>query len=101
MLHIMMLPLRRYADFRGRSGREEFWLLMIAPILLHSLCILIPALAATVRRLHDMDRSGWNIFIGLIPLVGSIFLLLWHATPGTRGPNRYGPAPQADGAAAA
>lgn len=137
MLHWMLMPLRRYADFSGRSGREEFWLFMlfnyilgmiygaavgvvilllylmdmsendmlnvcyilIVPALLYSLYLIIPSLAVAVRRLHDTGRSGWNILLGLIPLVGSIILLLWYATPGNRGPNRFGPDPLADAAA--
>jgi uncharacterized membrane protein YhaH (DUF805 family) len=138
MLQIMLTPLRRYADFHGRSGREEFWLFMLfnyilamaysaavgllfllfalmdmdesdmigalfilfIPYALYSLYLFVPALAVTVRRLHDTDRSGWSILLGLIPLIGSIFLLLWYATPGTRGANRFGAPPPSDAAQA-
>lgn len=134
MLQIMLTPLRRYADFQGRAGREEFWLFMLfnyivvlaysaalglifllfaimdmresdmfdaltfllIPWGLYSLYLFIPALAVTVRRLHDTDRSGWHILIGIIPLIGSIFLMLWYATRGTPGPNRYGAPPPSD-----
>lgn len=134
MLQIMLTPLRRYADFQGRAGREEFWLFMLfnyilamaysaalgllfllfaimdmsesdmfdaltfllIPWGLYSLYLFIPALAVTVRRLHDTDRSGWHILLGIIPLIGSIFLMLWYATRGTSGPNRYGAPPSSD-----
>ena len=134
MLQIMLTPLRRYADFHGRSGREEFWLFMLfnyilamaysaavglifllfalmdmsesdmisaltfllIPWGLYSLYLFLPALAVTVRRLHDTDRSGWHILLGVIPLIGSIFLMLWYATRGTSGPNRYGAPPPSD-----
>lgn len=51
-----------------------------------SLLTLVPSLAVTVRRLHDIDRSGWWILIGLIPFVGWIILIVWNAS----APNRYG-----------
>lgn len=54
----------------------------------------IPSLAVTVRRLHDLDKSGWTILFGLIPLVGGIILLVFYCTEGTRGPNRFGPDPK-------
>jgi uncharacterized membrane protein YhaH (DUF805 family) len=58
------------------------------------LAILIPSLAVTVRRLHDIDRSGWWIFINLIPLIGAIVLLVFAVSEGTPGNNRYGPNPK-------
>jgi uncharacterized membrane protein YhaH (DUF805 family) len=48
----------------------------------------------TVRRLHDIDRSGWWIFINLIPLIGAIVLLVFALSEGTPGNNRYGPSPK-------
>ena len=133
MLQWMLMPFRRYAEFSGRSGREEFWMFILfnhllamvytaafgivflllfavdlsetelvtacfvlfVPYMIYSFYVFLPALAVTVRRLHDIDKSGWNILWGVIPLVGAFFLLLWHATPGTRGPNRFGPDPLA------
>jgi len=62
-----------------------------------SLVNLIPGIALGVRRLHDIDKSGWWLLIGLIPLVGAIILLVWFATRGTAGPNRFGPDPLAGG----
>lgn len=61
---------------------------------LYSLAVLIPSLAVTVRRLHDTDRSGWWVLIALIPLVGSIVLLVFTCLEGTRGPNAYGADPK-------
>ena len=52
-----------------------------------------PLLATLVRRLHDTDRSGWWILLGLVPLIGIIVLIVWYATEGTRGDNRFGPIP--------
>lgn len=58
---------------------------------LWSLANLLPAIAVAVRRLHDIDKSGWWLFIVLIPLVGWIFLIVWYCTKGTLGANRFGP----------
>lgn len=60
---------------------------------LWSLANLLPGLAVAVRRLHDIDRSGWWLLIGLIPLVGWIILIVWYCQQGTPGANRFGPAP--------
>ena len=57
------------------------------------LITVIPNLSVTVRRLHDVDKSGWFILLGLIPLVG-FYLLYLYCQPGTAGPNRFGPDPK-------
>ncbi|MDF2978288.1 MAG: rane protein [Actinomycetospora sp.] len=61
---------------------------------LYSLAVLIPSLAVAVRRLHDTDRTGWWILIGLVPIVGGIVLLVFYCIAGTPGPNQYGPDPK-------
>ena len=61
--------------------------------LVWALITLIPNLSVTVRRLHDVDKSGWFILLGLIPLVG-LYLLYLYCQPGTPGPNRFGPDPK-------
>ena len=76
---------------------EEFspigWVLLGLAVLWW-LVTLIPNLAVAIRRLHDTDKSGWMIFLGLIPLVGGIILLVFMFMEGTRGPNRFGPDPK-------
>ncbi|MAC81878.1 MAG: DUF805 domain-containing protein [Rhodobacteraceae bacterium] len=72
----------RKTDFAPLSG--IVWLLTV-----------LPSLAVTVRRLHDTDRRGWWILIGLIPLIGVIVLIVWYATKGTAGANRFGEDPLA------
>ncbi|WP_402469962.1 DUF805 domain-containing protein [Isoptericola aurantiacus] len=62
-------------------------------ILLLWLVLVVPNIAVTVRRLHDTDRSGFWWFIGFVPLVGWIILLVLMVLEGTQGPNRYGPDP--------
>jgi uncharacterized membrane protein YhaH (DUF805 family) len=112
--------LKKYAVFSGRARRMEYWYfvlfnIIVATVLalidtllgtttgvssfgilsgLYSLAVLIPTLAVTVRRLHDIDRTGWWILINLIPLIGTIVLLVFALTPGTPGSNRYGPDPK-------
>ena len=137
MLTWGLLPLRRYAEFSGRSRRKEFWMFVLfnyavglvygallgilmlllyftdmsedmmltifvislVPWLIYSLWLMIPGLAVTVRRLHDLDKSGWNLLWSLIPVAGAIMLIIWYASEGTRGPNRFGPDPVAGDAA--
>ncbi|GEO87539.1 hypothetical protein GCM10007920_23980 [Ciceribacter naphthalenivorans] len=101
---------RRYFDFAGRSSRSDFWLftltlmiiMLIALVIdsaIESLGVLaalvyavhvIPSVSITVRRLHDINRSGWWVWIGLVPLVGPIVLLVFACTAATDAPNRFG-----------
>ena len=117
----MVTPLRKYASFEGRARRREYWwfalfvilvvtLLAVADIILlgvdefavygggplvglGSLALFLPNLAVAVRRLHDHDRSGWYILLGLVPFIGAIILLYWYVTRGTIGNNRFGSDP--------
>lgn len=110
--------MRRYVDFRGRSTPAQFWLFVLIFSVLVVLAIIldvavlgadpdkvlpltaivavshyIPALAVTVRRLHDSDHSGWLVLVGLIPLIGQIALLVFTFLGSTQGPNKFGPYP--------
>ena len=82
--------------FRATSGGGSFYAANSLGLLsgLYSLAVLLPAIAVAVRRLHDTDRSGWWILIGLIPIIGGIILLVFYVLEGTRGPNRFGPDPK-------
>ena len=112
--------LKKYAVFSGRSRRAEYWYFVLFNLIvlivlelidallgtysfvqgvgllsgIYSLAVIIPSLAVTVRRLHDIDRTGWWILINLIPLVGTIVLLVFAVTDGTPGNNRYGANPK-------
>ncbi len=112
--------LENYANFNGRARRSEYWYYTLAnlifaiaamvldnvsglafenigygPIyLLYGLAVLVPGLAVAVRRLHDVNKSGWFLFIALIPLVGTIWLLVLLCTEGTQGSNQYGEDPK-------
>ncbi len=61
---------------------------------LYSLAVLVPSIAVTVRRLHDTGRSGWWILIGLIPIVGTIILIVFLVQDSKPGSNEYGPNPK-------
>ena len=74
------------------TGQEAFAPEAGQPLqLLFNLATLLPTLAVTVRRLHDTDRSGWWILLGLIPIIGNLILLWWYIQAGTEGDNEFGP----------
>ena len=54
-----------------------------------SVIIALVSLSLSVRRLHDTGKSGYWWFIGLIPIIGAIVLIVFYCTPGTPGPNKY------------
>lgn len=62
---------------------------IVAPVLF-TLVFFLPALAVSIRRLHDGDRSGWNYLWSFVPVLGPILLLVWWCRRGTPGANRYG-----------
>ena len=92
-----------YADFSGRARRKEYWYMFLwnmifscVPIinLIWWLVVLIPNWAQKVRRLHDTGRSGWWLFLYLIPLVGSIIIFVWTVSDSDPYKNEYGPSPK-------
>jgi len=106
--------LKKYAEFNGRARRKEFWFFtlfnMIAYVILgvidtvtgigvltlvYSLGVLVPGLAVGARRLHDTGRSGWWLLIALIPLIGTIVLIVFFVLDSDPGDNAYGPNPKA------
>lgn len=105
--------IKNYCNFSGRARRREYWMFVlisavIAFVLgiideivgiklftsLYSLFILIPELSLTFRRLHDIDKSAWWLFIAFVPIVGAIILFVFSVKPGTVGTNRYGDDPR-------
>ena len=70
-----------------------FFLMMLA--------LLIPSLAVSIRRLHDTNRTGWWLLLGIIPFLGALVLLIFYLLDGTPGPNKYGPDPKGRVSAAA
>ncbi|WP_240646542.1 DUF805 domain-containing protein [Chitinophaga rhizosphaerae] len=109
MIKHVTAALQKFADFKGRATRPEFWYFFLFNLIVTwgvyfilamvmgeiaasmvqmivSLALLIPYLAVAVRRMHDLGKSGWFI---LIP----IYNLILFATEGEKGDNEYGPDP--------
>ena len=108
----------KYLLFNGRASRKEFWavilfsvlisfalqllytlgfaisdnlgLLLALPFVIFSLGMVIPQLAVSVRRLHDADKSGWWLLLGLIPIFGTIALIMLFSLASSEGDNRFG-----------
>jgi uncharacterized membrane protein YhaH (DUF805 family) len=106
-----------YATFTGRAARSEYWYWVLFALLvaiaagildgaifadvgmgpigaIASLALFLPGISVAVRRLHDLDRTGWWILIG-VTVIGIILLIVWDCMKGTAGANRYGPDPLA------
>ncbi len=112
--------LKEYTNFNGRARRKEYWMFTLFNILfglgamvldnllgtsnptsgygiiygVYTLVVLIPGLAVAVRRLHDVGKSGWMLLIGLIPLIGAIWLLVLMVKDSDSGENQYGENPK-------
>ncbi|MEL6724290.1 MAG: DUF805 domain-containing protein [Pseudomonadota bacterium] len=83
------------------TGLNAIGLLLSGIMFLFGLAVLIPGIALSVRRFHDLGQTGWLLLVfvllGLIPIVGilaTIGLYIWFAMPGKVGPNQYGPDPK-------
>jgi uncharacterized membrane protein YhaH (DUF805 family) len=79
----------RYAEINYQNV-IIFWFIYT----LYGLALFIPSLAVGVRRLHDVGKSGWWLFISLIPIIGGIWLLILVCTDSNPGENDYGPSPK-------
>ena len=111
--------IKNYAVFSGRARRKEYWMFTLFNIIfiilvslldsilfktafdgfgplyvIYFLAIFIPGLAVGIRRLHDVGKSGWWIFIILIPLIGAVWLLVLLLLDSQPGENKYGPNPK-------
>jgi uncharacterized membrane protein YhaH (DUF805 family) len=108
-----------YFSPEGRVNRKQWWLWLVLPFTvigiilvlvdmatgrydpeynvglfsgLFALLSLIPAIMVYIKRFHDRDKTGWWVLIGLIPLIGPLWLLIELGfLKGTDGPNRFGP----------
>ena len=107
MMEACKMYWQKYVDFEGRSRRAEYWwaylmtfviglILGWIPVVgwLASLAMIPPSIAIGVRRLHDINKSGWFMLLNLIPIVGQIILIIWFCQEGTIGPNQYGEDPK-------
>lgn len=101
---------KKFADFKGRARRSEFWYFELFCVLISlifsffisedaativMLITFIPNIAVSVRRLHDIGRSGWWMLVALVPIVGILLLLFWAAQDGNPLTNQYGESPKA------
>ena len=105
----------KYADFSGRALRSEFWWFVLfsllggivsviidvmilgysiesnGPInLIFTVALILPGIAVTARRLHDINKSGWWQLIELT-IIGILLIIIWNATEGEKKKNIYGP----------
>lgn len=96
----------KYVDFTGRASRAEFWWFVLFCVLVDAalsflpwlsciagVALTCPMLAVSWRRLHDIGRGGGYFFIGWIPIVGQILMIIWFCRQGEMHPNRFGPNP--------
>lgn len=112
---------QKYADFNGRASRSEYWWFVLLQFLIYLVLMfvtggvmnyetgemniigiiifllalaifLVPSIAVSVRRLHDIDKSGWFYLINLVPYVGGLIFLVLMVLP-PKEPNRFGDAP--------
>jgi uncharacterized membrane protein YhaH (DUF805 family) len=100
-----------YVGFSGRAARSEYWFWTLFTFIAYivagiidfyvglgfvgmvvSLALLLPSIAVAIRRLHDLDRTGWWLLLAFTG-IGAIVLLVWDCMKGTTGPNRFGTDP--------
>ena len=108
---------QNYVNFLTRAPRSEFWFWTLFAIIasiaagsidrvlfpdiatspihaLVGLALFLPGIAVSIRRLHDLDRTGWWLLL-ILTVFGIILLIVWDCMRGTPGPNRFGPDPLA------
>lgn len=111
-----LMPWKKYVTFSGRAQRAEYWtfgfvnfviLMVLVGIgelggvkwatnigVLFALVIALPTIAVTIRRLHDIGRTGWWWLIQLVPYVGPIVMIVFGCFDSQPGDNKYGPNPK-------
>jgi len=111
LFNAIKICFQKFFIFTNRASRSEYWWFILFYTIfasiptfvpnenvvvfgyIMSLLLFIPGIAVTVRRLHDINKSGWFIFISLIPILGSIIVLVMTIEKGTLGKNRFGEYP--------
>jgi uncharacterized membrane protein YhaH (DUF805 family) len=109
---------RNYVNFSGRAVRSEYWywtlfvtiVMFVLGVIdqslnpgvgigafsivnaIVSLALILPGIAVSVRRLHDIDRTGWWLLLSFT-VIGVLILIYWACLRGTLGQNRFGPDP--------
>ena len=113
-MHWYLDVLQKYAVFSGRASRTEYWMFVLINAVIgfvlslidlaifgtdgilsgiYGLAVLLPSIGVSIRRLHDTNRTGWWLLIGLVPLFGWIVLLIFYIQRSDPGDNKYGPNP--------
>lgn len=107
--------LKKYTVFDGRAHRTEYWMFVLFNVIItivlglidrlvgisgvlsgiYGLAVLIPGIAVGIRRLHDTNRSGWWLLISLVPVIGTIVLIVFMVQDSQPDTNQYGPNPKA------
>ena len=102
--------LKKYAVFSGRSSRKEYWMFILINMVIvmgisvidsiagtkgligtiYGFALIIPVIALTVRRLHDVGKAGYWYFISVIPLIGTVWLLMLLLKDSDEGTNKFG-----------
>ncbi len=103
-----------YANFSGRISRRQYWMFALYSMLIslafnivitvlpflailsliYSLAILVPSLSLIIRRLHDVNLSGWFLLIAVVPFLGALALLFLLCMPSDKGENKFGAEPK-------
>lgn len=108
--------LRKYTEFTGRARRMEYWMFALfnfiiyvvlgivigliskglanVVLTIYALAVLLPSIAVAIRRLHDTGRTGWWLLIGLVPVIGTIILIVFMVLDSDVGENQYGSSPK-------
>lgn len=120
-MNYYLAVLKKYAEINGRASRAEYWYFVLFNVLimiglnilmaalgkvpglgmilwltstLYGLAMIVPGLTVAIRRLHDTNKSGWMLLLCLIPLIGSIIVLVFMILDSQPGANQYGPNPK-------
>ncbi|WP_040725881.1 DUF805 domain-containing protein [Thiomicrorhabdus sp. Kp2] len=119
-MHFFLEPLNQYFNFKDRATRQQFWLFTLIYMVLYqvilatdvmtgmydeetqvglastlyALGLFIPSLALSVRRLHDIGKSGWWLLLWLVPILGWIVLLVFYVLDSEKEENKYGVSPK-------
>ena len=106
---------KKYANFGGRSRRKEFWIFALVNMVISwalafitgslgvvgtiviygfSLAIFVPGIAVSIRRMHDIGKSGWWLCVNFVPVIGSLWFIMLAAKDSQEGDNQWGAYPK-------
>lgn len=104
---------QHFLDWQGRARRSEFWYFILFNFIIsviigvfdlivgtnifmyiYSIAVLIPGICVSIRRMHDIGKSGWWYLINLIPFIGNIWFIILACQDSQPGTNQWGPNPK-------